>query len=191
MITADFIAIGVIILFALIGISSGFGRGLKFFTSGIFGKIISVIVCYFLFGLVLELDFVQGWLEKFVVFLAEKNNFICNVLLKLRIDLIAFAVVLFVIVQIARKILVAILCGIFESEVLLMQILNKILGLVLYLFMLCILVLIVFQVISLIGGNVAQSVANYFAGSKLSLDKLFLDNPLLSIIETITLPAKI
>ena len=46
MILADWIAIAVVAAFILIGALVGFGKGLKFFTGGIFGIIISILVCY-------------------------------------------------------------------------------------------------------------------------------------------------
>ena len=44
MITADIIVLVGCILFVLIGAMVGFGKGLKFFTSGIFGIIISCLL---------------------------------------------------------------------------------------------------------------------------------------------------
>ena len=55
MLIADWVALGLILLFAVLGLLLGFGRGLRFFTKGIFGFIISVIFCYFLGGLIIKL----------------------------------------------------------------------------------------------------------------------------------------
>ena len=45
MVLADWIAIGIVVVFIALGALIGFGSGLKFFTSGIFGIIIGVVVC--------------------------------------------------------------------------------------------------------------------------------------------------
>ena len=75
MILADWIAIAVVAAFILIGALVGFGKGLKFFTGGIFGIIISILVCYLVGGLVLEIPFVHDILEKFIQALTDKNKF--------------------------------------------------------------------------------------------------------------------
>jgi hypothetical protein len=182
MIIADLIALGVIMFITIVGLSSGFSGGLKFFTKGVFGKIIAVVASYFLYGLVIDLPFVQKLLEEFVKFMASQDNFVCNMLLQLRIDLIVFAVALVVVVQILNAVVVDVLCGIFEGENTVIKVFNKALGLALYLFMTFAFVLIIFQIISLIDH---QGFASYLSGSIMGLDGLFNNNPLLSIIKSI------
>ena len=60
MILADWIVIALIAFFCLLGILFGFGKGLKFFTQGIFGVFIAVIVCYTLGGVIYNLSFEIG-----------------------------------------------------------------------------------------------------------------------------------
>jgi hypothetical protein len=124
MVLVDYIFIGILVGGLLLGSMVGFSGGLKFFTGGIFGKIISVVVCYFLFGIVLSWDFVQDLLSKFVTMLSEKNTGLTNLLLNIRIDLIVFGAALFVLVQIARRIVVSILAGIFGANNIIMVIIN-------------------------------------------------------------------
>ena len=59
MLIADWIVIILIALFCLLGLGLGFGRGLKFFTKGIFGVFIAVFVCYCVGGLILNIGFVN------------------------------------------------------------------------------------------------------------------------------------
>ena len=64
MIVADFIFIGVAAVVAFLGWLIGFGKTLKFFTSGIFGILISVFVCYCLGGIIMNIGFVSDLLAK-------------------------------------------------------------------------------------------------------------------------------
>ena len=79
MITADVIAIILTLVFFIGGVLLGFGKTLKLLTDGVVGKIISVVVCYFLFGIVLALPFVQDLLNRLVDALRENGNFICRI----------------------------------------------------------------------------------------------------------------
>ncbi len=187
MIAADFVAIGVILLFTVIGVISGFGKGLKFFTGGIFGKIISVVACYFLFGIVLDWGFVQDLMLRFVNFLTEKDNFFCFILLKVRIDLIGLLVALFFVVLLLKRLVIFLVCKFFEIDNRFMNVLNKFLGAVLYLLAMIVLVLLIFQLISIIGGKLEANLLAHLSESIFGLDKLYLDNPLLSIIKSIKL----
>lgn len=186
MINADWIAIAVVAVFCLIGLFVGFGRGLKFFTSGIFGVIISVFVCYGIGGLILELDFVQELLNKFNTLLIEKENVFCEFLLKIHIDVIVYYIALFVVVQIVRVIIVAILKNIAEINNIVFKTINRIFGLILFLAVLALITLFVFQVISWIGGSTAENFAAKLEGSVFKLDKLFENNPLLSLKDRFT-----
>ena len=187
MILADVVAIIAFVVCLLLGSIVGFGKGLRFLTGGIFGKIISVVICYFLFGIVLNWGFVQDLLGKFIALLQSSENGICKILLTVRIDLIVFAVALFIVVQILRRIIVAVVCGIFEADNLVMRLINRLLGIVLFLAIFAIVILIVFQIIALIGGTEGAFYQN-LVGSKFGLDKLFAENPLNAIIQSIKIP---
>lgn len=181
--TLDLITLGVIMLTALIGAISGFGNGLKFFARGWLGRIISIIICYFLFGLVLKISFVQDLLQKFVATLDDEKWYL-KILKYVRIDMIAFAVVLFFAVQLVKKLVVSLINGLFGINTPFIRVLNKFLGVFIYLFLLLLLVLIVFQIAYLIDGA-DGAIYQKTHGSLFGLDKLYLDNPLNKVIESI------
>ena len=180
MLVADYIAIGALVVFALLGFLVGFGKGLKFFTSGIFGVIISVFVTYLLFGLVYDLSFVKELLDKFNNWLREQGD-VGTFFADIYTDRIVLAVAIFIIVQIVRVIIVKIIKSIVEIDNVVFKIINKTLGLVFFVAVLAALVLIVFQIIAWIGGETAQNFANQLKDSVIGLDWLFENNPLNSI----------
>lgn len=184
MMTVDIVAIILTLAFFFGGIMLGFGKTLKLLTGGLVGKILSVVVCYFLFGIVLALPFVQELLNKLITALQEDGSWYCNVLLYIRLDLIVFAVALFIFVQIARRWVVSLIKAVFEINKKPIRVLNKTLGAVAGVVSLFIITLIVFQFLALVGGldgDFYQSIQ----GSALGIDKLFRYNPLNSIFDTI------
>ena len=186
MIAIDIVNLVAIAVGLIGGASFGFGKSLKFFTSGIFGKIISVVICYFIFGLVVSIPFVQNLLGNFVSMLTAKGNFFCNLLVKIRIDLIVFAVVLFFAVQICRVIIVSSLQKVMEADNKALKALNKFLGAIFVLCVFAIIELIIMQIIAWIDG-VDGNVANKISNSVLGLGKIFKDNPLNKLISHINL----
>lgn len=186
MITADIIAIGAFIIFTLLGSVVGFGNGLKFITRGTFGKILSVIICYFLFGIVISLPFVNDLLIKFANHLSEQNNGFLNFLLTIRIDLIVFAIVLFILVQLAKQLIVAIISSIMNAKNPVIKVINKVTGVILFLALFIILVLIIFQIVAWISG-VDGGLFGYLNGSIFGLDYVYVNNPLNALFENIRL----
>ena len=184
MITADVIAIILMLAFFFGGIVLGFGKTLKLLTSGLVGKIISVVVCYFLFGVVLYIPFVQNLLDKMIFALKENGNFICKVLLFIRLDLIVFAVALFIFVQLLRRWAVGLIKSFFEIDTKPMRIINKVLGAALGLVALVIFTLVIFQIIAWIGGTEGEFYQS-LSGSVFKLDEIFKNNPVNSIFKTI------
>ncbi|MCQ2387059.1 MAG: hypothetical protein MJ066_01255 [Clostridia bacterium] len=173
------------ILIALfLGLVFGFGRGLKIFNNGIVGKIISVIITYCLFGIVLSWQFVGGLLDKFVDLL-DPAKWYFRVLRYIRIDIIVFAVVLYLVVRIVNKLLIGLISGVFEANNKVILSINKILGMILFVIMLFVFVLFMFQIIAWIeGATVESSFYQKLEGSFLRLDRLYLNNPLMSIVES-------
>ncbi len=193
LILADWIAIGCVALFALIGCLVGFGKGLRFFTSGIFGIIISVIVCYFLFGILLAIPFlsevfgVGGTLD--VAILGDGSNGVLKMLVEeWHIGRIIFAVALFIVVQIIRKIIVAILGKVFEADNVISKFFNKIFGVILFVAMLGVFALIAGNIIAWIGGDLHVTLTEAFEGSTLKLDWLYANNPVALLMEHFVLP---
>lgn len=184
MITADVIVLVALLICIVLGSFMGFGKGLRLFTGGVFGRIISVVICYFLFGIVLSWGFVQDLLLRFTTMLAEKDTWICNLLLNIRIDMIVFALVLFIVVQILRHLVVHIISGVFEIDNKVVRVINKVLGVILFLAFAIVFTLIIFQIIAWVGGTDGGFYEN-LQGSAFGLDKIFTDNPLNSVFESI------
>ena len=181
MILYDYILIGLVVLGSIIGIIVGFGKGLSILTKGIGGIIISVVVCYFIFGSLLNIRFVSGLLESFRNTLNENGSGFCKFVLAIRVDYIVYAIVLFVVVQILRKIIVGLINKGFSADNVIVKSLNRIFGLILSIAVLCIIVLLGMQLYSLIGG-VSVETTNIFEGSFFKLDYIFANNPLNSIL---------
>ncbi|MBQ9485903.1 MAG: hypothetical protein IJU83_03595 [Clostridia bacterium] len=184
MITADLVVIGAIAFCIIVGAIVGFGKELRFFTSGVFGKIISVVVCYFLYGIVLNWSFVQVLMLKLTTALSENGSWICNILLSIRIDLIAFGVVLFAAVQILRSLVVAIISHVFEINNKFISVINRLLGVVLLAAFVVIFALVAFQIIAWTSG-VDGAFYQSLNGSAFKLDEVFRNNPVNSIFESI------
>lgn len=179
MVVADVILILVALLSVVTGAFIGFGKSLKFFTSGIFGKIISLIVCYILFGIVLEWPFVIKLLDRFTSYLQGKNNGFCNFLLMIRIDMVVFSICLVVAVQLVRIFIVSLIKNVMETDVLVLRVINKTLGAVFFPVMIAGLALIVMQILYYVNPDLGASLQ----GSAFGLDKLFYNNPLFAVIE--------
>ena len=182
MITGDVVFLIAILVALLLGVLVGFGKGLKFVTGGTIGKIISVVVCYFLFGVVLNWSFVQVWLNWFTNLLANDGSWICNALLSIRIDLIAFAVVLFIVVQILRRIIVAIISGVLSIKKPVIKAINRFLGVILFIAFFAMIALIVFQIAMWTSGT-ENGIYKAIEGSIFGLDKVYLGNPINSVFQ--------
>ena len=166
------------------GAFAGFGRVLRLLSDGLTGKIASVVITYFLFGVVLNLGFVQKLMSSMVDALAAKGNWFFNVLLVLRIDMIALVVVLFIAVRLLQKLVVGILVGISQIQNPVVRVLNKVFGSVLAVASLLRYVLVIFQVVAWISGTNGAFYQKLVGGS-FGLDNLYLNNPLNSIFETL------
>lgn len=175
MLLADWIMLGVIAVVIILGLVAGFSGGLRFFTGGIFGVIISIIVTYFLLGVVNSWQFVQDLLAKLndAMGLSEQA---CAV-----IDQIILAVLLFVLVQILRIIIVKLIAGLFEIDNAFFKVINKILGIVVMAAVAAGIGLLVFQIIYWVGGETAHAVSQALDGSFFRLDWVYQHNPLRSL----------
>jgi len=180
MVGADWVAIVIVLGVAVLGALWGFGRGLKFFTGGIFGILISIFVCYSIGGLVLKLTFVRELLDKFTGALTDKNGF-CDFLLKIHIDIVVYYIALFIVVQLARILIVLIFKNVVEINNPVFKIINRVLGALFLLAVLVLLTLVVFQIIYWIGGSTAAGFRLKLDGSAFKLDRLFENNPLCSL----------
>ena len=184
MIVADWVVIALVALFAICGMLFGFGKGLKFFTGGIFGIIISVFVCYALGGLIYNIGFVHNGLNSFRAALEKNGSGFCKFLLTIRIETIVYYVALFIAVTIIRILLVKIIKGFVEIDNMFIIVLNKIFGVVFFIAVLFLLMLFVFWIIALIKGPNATDFTA-IAESKLKLGWLYEHNPFMTIIKVI------
>ena len=180
MIIADFVAISIVVVAGFIGYKVGVGRVLQKITGGLVGKIISVVVCYFIYGLVLELPFVKDLLDRFVQWVASSNSSIVRLLLYVRIDMIAYFLALYIVVQLMRKMVIALIGKILS----LAPLVDKTLGVTLNLAFAVAVALIVMQLSFWIFGA-DGGLYGVLDGSLFGLDKLYLNNPLNSIIESL------
>ena len=168
MIVADWVAIGVVVASLGLGSLVGFGKGLKFFTSGIFGFIIGVVICALVGTVFLDVPFVADLLAK----LRESWAGI-EFLDKVHMDVIIYYVIMFVAVQLLRIILVLIIKAIFESENIVIKIVNRTLGAVLFLIIGVCIALLALKIVGWVGGTTADDLYYSLGGSAFRLDELF------------------
>ena len=190
MITADVIALIIFLSCLFIGSAFGFGKVLCWITGGLTCKIIAAVVCYFIHGMVLALPFVQALMTKLVTALQEDGGFICKVLLAIRIDMIAFFAVLFVVVLSLRKIVVKAIDKVMSSHIKAISVTNRILGVLLLTAFAAIVTLVIFQLIAWVSGTDGVFYEG-LQGSAFGLDSLFANNPLNSVFESIRLPSQL
>jgi hypothetical protein len=158
----DYIAIGLVLLFAVVGLISGFGGGLKFFTSGVFGFIIAIIVCIALVPTITGLEFIVNLFDGMNTKLRGVGEF--GETLVLVVDYAIVGVVLFIIVQLVRMAVVAIIQHIVEVDNIVFKVINKTLGVVFYVVMLGVFVALIFSIISLIGGDTSTNFSLWLQG---------------------------
>lgn len=168
MIIADWVAVGVVLVSLALGTLIGFGRGLKFFTSGIFGFIIGVVVCALVGTVFLDVPFVADLLAK-LRGTWEGIDFLNTV----HMDVIIYYVIMFVVVQLLRIILVLIIKAIFESDNTVIKIINRTLGAVLFLVIGVCIALLALKIVGWVGGTTAEDLHNSLCGSAFRLDELF------------------
>lgn len=179
MVLADYVAIGLVVLTGTLGAAIGFGKGLKFLTSGVVGILISAVSCYFLFSLALSFSFVQSLTSKIADYFTSLDNGLGRFLSTIRIETISVAVVLFILVQVSRKIIVLIIAKALETNNVAVKVINKTAGAVLGIAVLVALSLIVMQITYMSGINEPSRLA----GSFFRLDYVYLNNPLTSLIK--------
>ena len=176
------IAFLVIIALAIaVGFFGGLGKVLTIVSKGIFGKIMTIVICYCVFGLVLDISSVKETLNDFVSSLKYNPNFFKDILLFLRVEMIAFVIGLYFFVRISLKLLARLVDICMSSDNKVLMIINKTLGIIFAVFFVFLFTLIVFQVTYWISGP-SGAIYEAVKGSFLGLDYLYLNNPLQSII---------
>ncbi len=181
MIGADYLAIGGACLFAVLGAALGFGRSLRVLNKGLVGRAITLVITYFLLGIIISMEQTKSAQANFVEYLQAQNNAFCNFLIKIRIEIVLTAVCVFIAVMLVQLLVVNVLAGILESQTGGIKLLNSILGVLLGVAGFIALVIIVLEVSYLVGGGAEGAMAENLKGSFFGLDKIYLDNPLSAI----------
>lgn len=181
--SVDWLAIGILLLSLLLGALAGFGNGLKWFTKGIIGFIISVFFCYTFGGMILKIPFVADLLVK-LAHTWDKSGAFYSLLKTIHLEVIIYYIILFVIAQFIRIFLVRLIKRIVELENVVMKVINKVLGALLFLGMTILFALFIFQIIDWIGGETRANFITTLTGA-LKLNKLFLNNPLNALVELV------
>ena len=150
MLMVDWIALALIVVFAAIGALVGFGKGLKFLTGGIFGIIISVVLCYIFGSMILGIPFVNDLLTKLADAIGGWSIIVT----------VIYYVVLFILFTLIRILIVKIIRKVTEADVLVMKIINKIFGAVLMAAFGILLGLLALQIIYWVQGGVDGAIYN-------------------------------
>lgn len=179
MIVADYIILILILGMALVGVLIGFGKSLKLLTKGIVGILISIVNCYFLFGLVIHIGFVEAFMNLIIQGLRNASNWFCDFLLFIHIEMITVGVLLFILIMVVKKIIVVLISKAVESDHIILKVINKTLGAFLGVAVVVIVGLIVMQITYAIKGTEIAFLQNSFFG----LDKIYLNNPMAKIID--------
>ena len=185
MCTADWIAIAVVIVCIMLGALIGFGKLLAFFTNKIFGKITALFICYTFGGMFMSIGFVQDFLAWIASLWSGSDNFFCVFLTKIHPEVVVYYILLFIAVFWILKLLALLAKNILEIKVMPLKIINKVGGALLLTATGALIWLLVFQVIFWVGGETAANLLSNLHGSLFGLDKLFLNNPLLGLVNVV------
>ena len=185
MCTADWIAIGVVAGCIFLGALLGFGKLLAFLTNKVFGKITALFICYTFGGMIMSIGFVQELLIKIASLWSGSDNFFLVFLTKIHLEVVVFYIILFIAVFWLIKLLALLAKAIFEIKVTPLKVINKVGGALLLTATGILIGLLVFQVIAWVGGETATNLLNDLDGSVFGLDKLFLNNPLLGLVNVV------
>lgn len=171
MIVADWVFLGIIIGGLGLGALFGFGGIFKFFTTGVFGIIISIAVC-FLIGTAFYGPF-EPLLDKLAAAIVANENWFCQLLGKLNIQNVLYYVIIFVIVWILRFIIVKVVSSASKSDNKAVKAVNRLAGSIFFLAILLALGFSVLYVIGWVGGQTSVDFYNYLNTGKLGLGNLY------------------
>ncbi|MDE5728974.1 MAG: hypothetical protein K2I20_02220 [Clostridia bacterium] len=150
MLMVDWIALAILVVFAAIGALVGFGKGLKFLTGGIFGIIISVVLCYIFGSMILGIPFVNDLLTKLAEAIGGWSIAVT----------VIYYIVLFVLFTLIRILIVKIIRKVAEADVLVMKIINRVLGAVLLAAFGILLGMLALQIIYWVQGGIDGAIYN-------------------------------
>ena len=145
------------------------------------GKIVTLVITYFLLGIVIGMDQTKQAQANFIEFLKSKNNGLCNFLITIRIETILTAVIVFIAVMILQLIVVNVLAGLLSIDGAGAKFFNSILGVLLGVAECAALVLIVLEAMYIFGGGAESVNLESLKDSFFGLDNIYLNNPLSAI----------
>lgn len=180
----DIVIMVLLALFCLIGLICGFGKGLRFFSSGVFGIFITVVGCYILGSFVLKIPPVENAITGINSKMSGGGS-VAQTLANMHIEIALYYLVFLAVVQVVRIVVSKLVVGIFEADSVIIKMINAPLGGVFFLGVFIVLTLLVFQIIYAIGGPVASKVVELLKDSVLKLDVIYANNPLLIVINII------
>lgn len=178
----DWIFVGALLIVAILGAMFGFGKVFSLFVlNKLVRIIIAVFVCYTFGGMILSIPFVNQLLADIAVNWAD-----INILTKIHFEIILYYIVLFTVTMIIIFILSRVIRSISESQFLPIKILNKACGAILLCALAFVLMLLVFHIISLIGGETAKSLlVSLQTDANAIVRPLYENNPMTQWIETL------
>lgn len=186
MCTADWIFLAVLLVGILLGALLGFGKLLAFFTNKVFGKIMSIFICYTFGGMFLSIGFVQDFLSWIASLWSTTDNFFCNFLTQIHPEVFIFYIILFIAIYWIIKLLALLAKAILEIKVTPLKIINSVGGALILTSTFLLIWLLVFQIIYWVGGQTAADMLHSMQPSLFGLDKMFQYNPLLGIVQVFT-----
>lgn len=169
----DIASIIVLIIIALGGYAMGFGKSLKAITGGPMGFIISFFVCVAFGGTLQNISLIA----KFIAHINTITTDFWSFLSYLKLGHVAFYVILFVVVQIARAIVVNTIAKIDYNQNKVIMYINNFLGGALCLAFFSGIVLLAFAVMSLLDDtSFIQNILNKISNSYLFV--IYQNNPI-------------
>lgn len=172
----NLVSILVILACAAFGFIVGCGRLLRWTVNGWIGRVLAIIVTYYLLGFVMNLGVSRRIAARLIEALSANGNWICKALLAVRIDVILLAVVLSFAVWLLQKAMAAVADALLDREGTARWV-NRILGLWLALGLLAVNVMLIFQIVCWFAGP-DGGLYPCLQGSFLRLDRLYANNPL-------------
>lgn len=183
--TADWIALAIVVVSLAVGAIVGFGKLLVFFTNKVFGWITSAFVCYTFGGMIMKIEFVQDLLVKMASLWSGTDNIFLAFITNIHPEVILFYIVMFIAVFFIIKLLALLAKSILEIESKPLKVINAIGGALLLGATMILMGLVALQIIYWVGGNTSEVLLENLDHSLFGLDKLYLNNPLLGLVEMV------
>ena len=178
----DWIFLGALLIVAILGSVLGFGKVFSLFVLNKFVRILAAIfVCYTFGGMILSIPFIN----QLLIDLAANWAHI-EFLTKIHLEIVIYYIALFIITMLIILILSRIVRGVSESRFTPIRVLNKVCGAMLFVAFAMALMLLVFHIISWIGGQTAESVLSALQMDANAIVRpLYENNPMTQWVSTL------